>query len=216
MIFAESLPNLSSLRPRQSERLAQTLSLSPKNLKRKVMSEDRLLQTLQLPPHHLRHSNSSKKLLAVNQQLFGQRKTVAQELEELSSKRREVELVLEQSVREIFSEISHRKLEASHFSSTRYSSFWTCLYFLTCFRLPSMNKTASPDSFAKSRSRSSRGAENKREDHRLRVDPQIKSQGGITGLGLDDFSDNNRFAAIIKFLANPSVFHQVRSIHFYQ
>jgi hypothetical protein len=46
-------------------------------------------------------------------------------------------------------------------------------------------------------------------DHRVRVETAIKAQGGITGLGLAQFSDNDRFAAIVKFLANPEVFRKV-------
>jgi hypothetical protein len=48
-------------------------------------------------------------------------------------------------------------------------------------------------------------------EHHLRIEPQINKQGGITGLGLAEFSDNDRFAAIVKFLANPEVFRKVFS-----
>lgn len=49
-------------------------------------------------------------------------------------------------------------------------------------------------------------------DHHLRIEPHIKSSGGITGLGLEQFSDNDRFAAVVKYLANPTVFHQVSTV----
>lgn len=46
------------------------------------------------------------------------------------------------------------------------------------------------------------------EDHgRLqRVEPYIQRRGGLTGLGLDQFNDGDRFAAIVKFLSRPEVF----------
>jgi hypothetical protein len=46
------------------------------------------------------------------------------------------------------------------------------------------------------------------EDHgRLqRLEPYIQRRGGLTGLGLDQFNDGDRFAAIVKFLSRPEVF----------
>jgi hypothetical protein len=45
--------------------------------------------------------------------------------------------------------------------------------------------------------------------HLVRNESAISAKGGISGLGLNQFSDNDRFAAIVKFLANPDVFRQV-------
>lgn len=96
--------------------------------------------------------------------------------------------------------------------------------FIESLRLPSMSSSmkrtdvspapsphnefpeaASPLNRTSTREKSARPA----LDHHLRVEPHIKSSGGITGLGLDQFSDNDRFAAVVKFLANPHVFQQV-------
>lgn len=202
--LSESMPNLRSNPLQHSEQFSHTLS--PKQQKRRVMGEDRLLQTIQLPPHHLRKSNSSKKLMTQHQLLFGQKKSAGEELDELQSKRSEMELLLEQSLREIFSEITNRKQYASQFSSTRLPSMSTSQKRLEHSRSPSPVHQLQTNS----RTKSSSGLGN--DDHRLRIEPQIKSQGGITGLGLDQFSDNDRFAALVKFLANPTVFRQVTSL----
>lgn len=37
----------------------------------------------------------------------------------------------------------------------------------------------------------------------------IKAAGGVSGLGLDQFSDNDRFSTIVKFLLNYDQFSQV-------
>ena len=41
--------------------------------------------------------------------------------------------------------------------------------------------------------------------------PIIKAAGGVAGLGLDQFSDNDRFSTIIKFLINYDQFRAVGS-----
>ncbi len=119
--LSESMPNLSV---RVGDRLAVTSdrlnkTSSPKFLKKKVLSEDRLLQTASLPPHHLRHSNSAKKLESSRKHPFNHKKSTSEELEDLQSKRKDIELLLEHSIREIFSEISQRKQHATQLSSTR-------------------------------------------------------------------------------------------------
>lgn len=38
---------------------------------------------------------------------------------------------------------------------------------------------------------------------------QAKKMGGVSGLGLENFSDTDRFATIINFLDNPEIFEKV-------
>lgn len=47
------------------------------------------------------------------------------------------------------------------------------------------------------------------DDHRVKEDTLIKQYGGITGLGIHQFTDSDKFAAMVKFLANPTVFQQI-------
>jgi len=47
------------------------------------------------------------------------------------------------------------------------------------------------------------------DDHHLRIDPQIRLEGGLSKLGTDQFSENDRFAAMVKFLSYPTVFATV-------
>eukprot|EP01040_Poterioochromonas_malhamensis_P008396 gene8396-9082_t len=209
--LSESMPNLSV---RVGDRMAVTTdrlnkTSSPKFLKKKVLSEDRLLQTASLPPHHLRHSNSAKKLESNRKHPFNHKKSTSEELEDLQSKRKDIELLLEHSIREIFSEISQRKQHATQLSSTRLPSMSSSMKRTDVSPAPSPHnefpEAASPLNRTSTREKSARPA----LDHHLRVEPHIKSSGGITGLGLDQFSDNDRFAAVVKFLANPHVFQQV-------
>ncbi len=44
------------------------------------------------------------------------------------------------------------------------------------------------------------------DDHHLRIDPKIRLQGGLSKLGTDQFSENDRFATMVKFLSYPTVF----------
>lgn len=126
MVLSASMPNL-SFSGGDNLLARDTRTASPKFLKRKVLSQDRLLQTTTLPPHHLRHSSSAKKLMSSNSQPFGHKKSVGEELEDLRSKRKDLELHLEYSLREIFSEISQRKQSATHLSSTRSVKLKSCL-----------------------------------------------------------------------------------------
>jgi hypothetical protein len=43
----------------------------------------------------------------------------------------------------------------------------------------------------------------------LTHNPVIFTAGGISGLGLDQFSDNDRFSAVVKYLINFDSFKEV-------
>lgn len=53
------------------------------------------------------------------------------------------------------------------------------------------------------------------DDHHLRIDPKIRLQGGLSKLGTDQFSENDRFATMVKFLSYPTVFALVSFLNFF-
>lgn len=188
-----------------------TRAHSAQFLKKKLMTEDRLLQTVNLPPHHLR-KQQSKSTPKLSSTPYGHRKTTAEEILELEQKRTTLELHMENAIREIFSEIKQRKQSSGQLSSTRLPSMNSAkklsLNSPALSPSPLHHENSSPTDLRRSKSGSIRLNE---PDHHIRVDPVVKSHGGITGLGLEQFTDNDRFAAIVKVLANPEVFRMVKS-----
>lgn len=48
-------------------------------------------------------------------------------------------------------------------------------------------------------------------EHRVQLPPLISQSGGLSGLGTDQFTDNDRFAAMVKFLSHRDVLEKVSS-----
>lgn len=108
-----------------------------------------------------------------------------------------VEIELERAIKDIFAEIQERKRQAQSLSSTR--------------KLPQVVKdgTMSKGKSSASLHNTTGGLKPQSAEHRIVDPPIIYQTGGLTRLGLDQFTDNDKFAAVVKFIARPDVFRQV-------
>lgn len=163
------------------------------------------------------HQPSQQELQQRHEELY------KSELENLEGQRPRLEVALEESIREIFTEVRNRKKNGSLLCSTKRP---TGVAF-------SGGSTASPTA-AKSKNPWAtnhprdlpRGMQDvvqelDAQDHDIdpepgadgarliKMTPTITQRGGIAGLGTTQFSENDRFAAMVKYLAQPDVFEEV-------
>mmetsp|Transcript_16500 Transcript_16500/g.22552 ORF Transcript_16500/g.22552 Transcript_16500/m.22552 type:complete len:146 (+) Transcript_16500:233-670(+) len=106
-----------------------------------------------------------------------------QELENFLRSKSKYEYQLERTVLDIFREIKDRKNAALKESFTK--------------RYNDSERTIDESGF------------DPNYDPYLTHNPVIYSTGGISGLGLDQFSDNDRFSAVVKYLINYDAFREV-------
>jgi len=104
-------------------------------------------------------------------------------LDELLASKSPVEEHLERTVSEIFTELKNRKNEAA--------------------------KRASIKRFPEIYDEDEEAALDPNYDPYLQIHPVIYTAGGLTGLGLQQFADNDRFSVIVKFLMDRNVFEEV-------
>lgn len=130
------------------------------------------------------------------------------ELRRLTQQRTPVELALEDAVRTIFQEVQARKQTAHALSATKrpttgnnnHSADGSLVLGGQEERREGLNPPSGMPPILEPGSDGAR---------LVKMVPTITTRGGITGLGTSQFSENDRFAAMVKFLAQPSVFPEV-------
>lgn len=144
------------------------------------------------------------------------------ELENLEGQRPRLEVALEEAIREIFTEVRNRKKNGSLLCSTKRP---TGVAFSGGAASPTTGKTKNP--WATNNPRDlPRGMQDLVQEldaqdqdidpepgsdgaRLIKMTPTITQRGGIAGLGTAQFSENDRFAAMVKYLAQPEVFEEV-------
>lgn len=104
-------------------------------------------------------------------------------LDELLAAKSPIEEHLERTVSEIFTELKNRKNEAAKRASIK--------------RFPEVLEDEEEAGL------------DPNYDPYLQIHPVIFTAGGLTGLGLPQFADNDRFSVIVKFLMDKGVFEEV-------
>jgi len=116
-----------------------------------------------------------------------------------------VELLLEQSIAEIFKEVVERKVVAAKRGSIkRYPVSMTGAH-------PPQQKVGvdKSDALARSMRALSSSVLFGDEEAALLGQPLIHATGGLSGLGAKQLSENDRFTCMVKYLLNYDVFKQV-------
>ncbi len=115
-------------------------------------------------------------------------------------------MLLEGAIKDQYKEIYDRKKEAEALCSSRT---------LTPAALSGSNSgkfkksTSGKGELLASASSASIKSWEKKDEHRVVPPPQVKQLGSLSGMGVDQFTDHDRFAAMVRFLSNPEVFEAV-------
>jgi hypothetical protein len=127
-----------------------------------------------------------------------QRRAMYREQVQASKEQRnQWEIELEQSIRTIFEGVQLRKRSGTNLCSTNS-------------RHNSRSPSPPAGGFVYSSKTNEYPSKRLKDGDRLvRRTPHIKRRGGISGLGTEQFSENDRFAAMVKFLSLPDVFAKV-------
>jgi hypothetical protein len=123
---------------------------------------------------------------------------------DIKKSRNDIEVHLENSVRMVFKEVQERKKNAEQLCSSRILTTAA-----TTATIVSNSTKLKRHKLTLSSSRKDLTAE-----HRVVPASQVRQLGSLSGLGLQQLQDNDRFAAMVKFLSEPSVFQFVSSLGF--